>query len=310
MSYAFLFPGQGSQSIGMGKEWFDHYPEAQKAFEETSDTLSLDLANLCFSGPEEDLRLTANQQPAILTVSVAIFRVLAERGLLPHAVAGHSLGEYSALVAAGVLTLEDAVHLVRRRGELMQDAVPLGVGAMAAVIGLEIGILKDIAHMVSSEGVCVLANFNGPGQTVISGHIAAVEKAATLAKEAGAKRAVLLPVSAPFHSPLMAPAREGLEPMLRETTFLDPACPVVCNVTAQVISTGDAAREALIEQICGAVRWVESVESMAAMAISGYAEVGPGKILSGLVRRIDKSRGRAISLATPSTLDNLEENMG
>ncbi len=308
MSYAFLFPGQGSQSIGMGQEWFDHYPTARGAYEEASNALNLDLAELCFKGPEDDLRLTANQQPAILTVSVAIYRVLAERGLLPQVVAGHSLGEYSALVAAGVLTLEDAVRLVRRRGELMQDAVPLGVGAMAAVIGLENDRLQEIAKAVSTEGVCVLANFNGPGQTVLSGHTAAVEKAALMAKEAGAKRAVLLPVSAPFHSPLMAPAREGLEPMLRETTFLDPVCPVVCNVTALALTSGDAAREALIEQICGAVRWVESVETMATMPIKGYVEVGPGKILSGLVRRIDGSRGRPISLATPSTLDNLEEN--
>lgn len=302
----FLFPGQGSQKVGMGKSWADAFPAAQAVFAEANDVLRLPLSRLCWEGPAEELQLTANQQPAILTVSVAMLRVLEMHGVQPALVAGHSLGEYSALVAARVLDLADALRLVRRRGELMQEAVPVGEGAMAAVIGLPADAVKAVAAEVSTQAeVCAVANYNSPEQTVIAGHKAAVERAIPALQKRGAKRALLLPVSAPFHSPLMRPAREGLEPMLRRTEFRDPRVPVVTNVDARPVSTGAEAREALIRQVDSPVRWVESVEWMTGEGgIGRFVEVGPGNVLCGLVKRIGQ-RGKPAFCGEPEGLPEL-----
>jgi [acyl-carrier-protein] S-malonyltransferase len=285
---AFLFPGQGSQKVGMGKTWAEAFPTAAAVFAEADDTLHLPLSRLCWEGPAEELQLTANLQPAILTVSVAIARVLEQHGIHPATVAGHSLGEYSALVAAKVLDLPDALRLVRRRGELMQEAVPVGQGAMAAVLGLPADEVAAVAAEASTaDEVTTVANLNSPEQTVIAGHKAAVQRAIPLLQARGAKRAMLLPVSAPFHSPLMRPAREGLEPMLRATPFRDPRVPVVTNVDARPVTTGDAARDAVIRQVDSPVRWVESVTWMAGDGgVGRWLEVGPGNVLCGLVKRI------------------------
>lgn len=299
---AYLFPGQGSQEVGMGRDWVDAHAAARRTFEEADDALAellpddKTLSELCFEGPDDELQLTANTQPAILACSVAMYRVLAEKGLPePKAVAGHSLGEYSALVAAGSLDFADALRLVRERGELMQQAVPVGAGAMAAIIGLDREPLEeildevDVADATGTPEIAVLANVNSPQQLVIAGHHAAVERAAERAKEAGAKMAKMLPVSAPFHSPLMKPAREGLAPRLEETEFRDPEVPVICNIDAAPVTDGDAARDALVRQIDGPVRWVESVRHMIdEMGIGTFAEIGPGKVLFGLGRRIDR----------------------
>ena len=300
MSYALIFPGQGSQFVGMGKDWSSAHESARRTFEEADDVLGFSLSGLCFEGPEEDLQLTANTQPAILACSVAMLRALEAHGdLAPAAVAGHSLGEYSALVAAGVLGLADALRLVRRRGELMQEAVPVGEGAMAAIIGLDQESLQAVLDEVDApDGRVVIANLNSPGQLVIAGHAAAVEIAAAKAKDAGAKLAKLLPVSAPFHSPLMAPARAGLEGDLRATPFCDPKLPVVCNIDAAPVVNGDGARDALERQIDGPVRWIESMEHvLQEIGASTLAEIGPGKVLCGLGKRIDRG---ATWLASPS----------
>ena len=292
MKRGFVFPGQGSQSVGMGQAMAEEFACAREVFERADAALSFELSKLCFEGPEEELQLTANTQPAILATSVACLAVLRERGIEPEVVAGHSLGEYSALVCASVLELEDALRLVRRRGELMQEAVPVGVGAMAAVLGLSSGDCEGLiaAQGSTPESVCEIANYNAPEQTVVAGHEAAVSAFAAAAEEAGARKVVMLPVSAPFHCSLMAPAREGLEPMLRDTEFRDPVVPVVCNVDAAPVSSGDDARDALLRQITGSVRWVKSVQRMIQdHTLEGLVEVGPGKVLSGLSRRIDRS---------------------
>jgi [acyl-carrier-protein] S-malonyltransferase len=291
MSEAFLFPGQGSQRVGMGRDVAAALPAARRVFEEADDVLGFALSRLCFEGPEETLQLTENTQPAILATSIALYRCLEERGRLPAMVAGHSLGEYSALVAAAALSLADALRLVRRRGQLMQEAVPVGVGAMAAVLGPAPEEVAEIAAEAANAtgGVCAVANLNAPGQTVIAGHREAVERAIDLAARRGARRSVLLPVSAPFHCPLMAPAREGLEPMLESVELSDPRVPVFCNVDAAAVTTGAAARDALIRQIEGAVRWVESVRAMIGVGAGRFVEVGPGGVLAGLVKRIDRS---------------------
>ena len=305
MVTAAVFPGQGSQKVGMGRAWAERSAAARSAFAEADEALGLELSRLCWEGPEEELQLTANTQPAILTASVGAWRAAAEAGLAPAVVAGHSLGEYSALVAAGVLAFADALRLVRRRGELMQQAVPVGVGAMAALIGLPASEVELIALQAAGDQVCAVANYNAPIQTVVAGHKEAVERAVTLAREAGAKRALLLPVSAPFHCELMRPAREALAPLLEATEFRDPRVPVMTNADAAPVTTGAAARDALVRQVDSPVRWVESTERMAAdFGARRFAEIGPGAVLSGLVRRIARD-AEAVSLAEPAALDEL-----
>jgi [acyl-carrier-protein] S-malonyltransferase len=304
---AWIFPGQGSQKVGMGRAWADRFPAARAVFDEASGALGFDLAALCWEGPESELQLTANTQPAILAVSIAIERVLRERGLAPAAVAGHSLGEYSAHVAAGTLSFADALRLVRRRGTLMQAAVPVGEGAMAAVIGLDAAGAAALAAAAAEGEVCAVANYNSPEQTVLAGHRGAVERAVARAKEHGAKRALPLPVSAPFHCALMAPAREGLAPDLAAAAFADPAVPVVVNIDAAAVRDGAAARDALVRQIDGPVRWVESVRRLwDELGVRRFVEVGPGNVLSGLVRRIEPA-AETIALSEPEALDKLVE---
>jgi [acyl-carrier-protein] S-malonyltransferase len=307
---ALVFPGQGSQKVGMGRAWADVSAAARRTFEEADRILGEPLSHLVFAGPEEELTATANTQPAILTVSVAILRAVAERGvdLAPVAVAGHSLGEYAANVAAGALDFADAVALVRRRGVLMQEAVPAGEGAMAAIIGLDaeqVAAVVEAAAGGGEAGVVTVANDNAPGQTVIAGHRCAVERAVELAEQRGARLARRLPVSAPFHSPLMAPARAGLEPHLAAARFRDPAMPVVVNVDARPVRHGAELRAALVRQVDSPVRWVESVEVMAReLGVDTFVEVGPGNVLCGLVRRIVEG-ARTVSLAEPAGLDKL-----
>lgn len=290
---AFIFPGQGSQYPGMGKDLADNFAVARSVFEEANDSLGFDIAQMCFNGPESDLKLTANTQPAILTVSIAAQRVIAEEcGLTAAYAAGHSLGEYSALVCAGALTFSDAVKTVRQRGLFMQDAVPVGVGTMAAIIGLDRAELEEVCQQAADGEVVAPANFNSPGQVVIAGHVAAVERAMGLAKERGAKRALALPVSAPFHCSLMLPAAERLSEVLDTVTIGDLAVPVVSNVEAQAYSESQRVKELLVAQVSAPVRWEESVQHMASLGVEKFVEIGPGKVLSGLVKRI--ARGLAL----------------
>jgi [acyl-carrier-protein] S-malonyltransferase len=289
---AFLFPGQNSQYAGMGRDLAEKFPVARQTFEEADEALGFSISKLCFEGPEEQLKLTEYQQPAICTVSVAALRVLAEKGVTPAVVAGHSLGEYAANVAAGALDFADAVRTVRQRGKFMQEAVPAGRGAMAAVLGLS---SEETAKACSdaaaeTEGVVSAANFNSPEQTVISGEAAAVERAAQVCKERGAKRVVMLQVSAPFHCALMQPAQDRLAELLRATEFAAPRVPVAVNVDAALVTEGGALREALIRQVTGTVRWVESVRLLIAQGTEAFVEVGPGKVLSGLMRQIDRGQ--------------------
>ncbi len=301
----FVFPGQGSQKVGMGRNWAEAHDPARAAFEEADEALGFSLSRLCWEGPEEDLQLTANTQPAILTCSVAMHRVLADRGLEAVAMAGHSLGEYSALVAAGALDFATALGLVRRRGELMQEAVPVGKGAMAALMGLDGDAVAAAARDAAGEEVCAVANLNSPQQTVIAGDKAAVERAVVLAKERGARIAKMLPVSAPFHSPLMRPAREALEPLLAGAEIRDPRVPVVANIDAAPVADGDAARDALGRQVDGPVRWVESIRWMIDQAgVDTFLEVGHGKVLTGLGKRIERSVAWK-PLASPSAVEDL-----
>lgn len=304
--FGFVFPGQGSQRVGMGRAWAEQFTTAREAFDEADDVLGYSISRLCWEGPEEELILTANTQPAILATSVAILRVLNHDGASPAVVAGHSLGEYSALVAAGTLSYADALRLVRARGELMQQAVPVGVGAMAAILGLDQVAVNEIVEVSGDEDqICTVANFNSPQQTVIAGHTEAVEAAMEEAKHQGARRAIRLPVSAPFHSPLMRPAREGLEPLLQEVEFADPRMPVVTNIDAVAVETGDAAREALIRQVDGPVRWVESVRFIVdELRVERLVEVGPGNVLSGLIRRIAPET-ETVSCSEPDALEGV-----
>lgn len=299
-SVAFLFPGQGSQAVGMGKELAAMYPVAQHTFDEADEALGFKLSQLCFEGPEDQLKLTQNTQPAILTMSIAAARVLAEVGVSADFAAGHSLGEYSAHVAAGTLEFADAVRTVRNRGRYMQEATPVGTGAMAAILGMELDALKQIcdeaidAPSPAGKGaaleVCEPANINSPGQIVISGSTGAVKRAADLATSRGAKRAVMLPVSAPFHCALMKPAQDRLEADLRALKFNDPDFPVIANVDVEFKTTGDAAREALVKQVTGAVQWEASMRALIAKGVETFVEVGPGKVLCGLLRQIDRAK--------------------
>jgi [acyl-carrier-protein] S-malonyltransferase len=288
---AFIFPGQGSQAVGMGKDLAEGFAEARAVFEQVDAALGEPLSRLCFEGPEEALKLTANTQPSILTVSAAAAAVLARRGVVPDLVAGHSLGEYSALVAAGALAAADAARAVRARGTFMQEAVPQGKGAMSAVLGLAPEKVREICAAVGAETGEVVspANYNEPAQTVIAGSAGAVERAGVKLKEAGAKRVLPLPVSAPFHCALMAPVKARLEPELRGIAWRAPRVPVVTNVEAK--PNADAARivPLLVEQVTAPVRWIESVEELVRQGVTRLVEVGPGRVLSGLAKRIDKS---------------------
>ncbi len=305
-SIAFTFPGQGSQAVGMGKELADAFPEARAVFAEVDDALGQKLSDIMWNGPEETLTLTANAQPALMAVSIATMRVLEARGLTladkVAYVAGHSLGEYSALCAAGTFSLSDTAKLLRIRGDAMQSAVPVGQGAMAAIIGLEHGDVDAICAAARAEGVCQIANDNGGGQLVISGSKAAVEKAAALATEKGAKRAIMLPVSAPFHSDLMAPAADAMRHALAKVEKKSPVVPVVANVRAAPVSDADEIAQLLVTQVTGQVRWRETVEWFGANGVTTLYEIGSGKVLTGLARRIDKNIS-GVAVNTPADID-------
>ncbi len=301
----FLFPGQGSQYSGMGRLLVEKYREAAGTFEEADATLGFSLSQLCFAGAEEELKKTENMQPALLTVSVAAYRVLAARAAPPSLVAGHSLGEYSALVAAGSLPFRDALRLVRQRGGYMQEAVPPGVGAMSALIKLPEGQLARILAEAAEGEVVEAANFNSPEQVVIAGHTGAVGRAEALAKAAGAKRAIRLPVSAPFHCALMRPAQLRLKPELDAAPFADLKIPMINNWQAQRVSTGVAAREGLFEQIPNPVRWTETILGMASSGCKRFVEVGAGTVLSGLLRKIDSTL-QVTGFGEPADMDKVE----
>jgi [acyl-carrier-protein] S-malonyltransferase len=287
---AYMFPGQGSQYAGMGKDLAANFDAAKRIFEAADDALGSSISDLCFDGPAEALQLTENTQPAILTVSVAALAAVRAEGLrAPDFVAGHSLGEYSALVGAGCLTAADAVRTVRARGRYMQEAVPLGIGAMAAILGLDLETIEAACDEAKQGQVCSPANINSPGQVVIAGHAGAIERAMALLKERGAKRAIKLNVSAPFHCELMMPAQERLAADLNGLQFQELAVPLVTNVGASEVQSGTAAREALIRQVSAPVRWLESIELLIREGVDTFVEVGPGKVLYGLLRQIDRS---------------------
>jgi [acyl-carrier-protein] S-malonyltransferase len=307
-SIAFLFPGQGSQAVGMGKELFEKYPVARQTFEEADAALGSRLSQLCFEGPEEQLRLTEITQPAILTTSVAAWRVLDEKGIKPSFVAGHSLGEYSAHVAAGTLSFTDAVRTVRNRGRYMQEAVPVGVGGMAAILGMNTEAVAAVCRDAAAGEVCEPANLNSPEQIVISGHKTAVERAANLATERGAKKAVILPVSAPFHCSLMKPAQERLSADLNALPFHNPAWPLICNVDAAQVEDADASRDALVRQVTGSVKWDQSVRLLIEKGVQTFVEVGPGKVLFGLMRQIDRTK-KCISVGDEASLQKALEQL-
>lgn len=303
---AFLFPGQGSQHAGMGRELAERFPAARAVFEEADRRLGFSLSDLCFNGPEEDLQLTVNTQPAILAASVAAHRVLAEHGVRADYVAGHSLGEYSALVASGALDLGDALQLVRRRGQFMQEAVPVGAGAMAAILGLAADAVSEACAAAAHGQCCGPANFNSPTQIVIAGHKQAVERAVEECKTRGARRAMMLKVSAPFHSALMMPAQENMTEPLRAVAFHDLTVPIVNNVDAAVVTDAAQSRDALIRQIAGAVRWTDSVVKLFEEGVETFVEVGPGKVLIGLVKAIAKETGREVRLFNVENAESLQ----
>lgn len=305
---ALIFPGQGSQYAGMGKALADNFPVARQTFEEADDALQFKISSLCFQGPEEELKLTANTQPAILTTSVAAFRVLeSEMSLQPSYLAGHSLGEYSALVASGALAFADAVKTVRARGLFMQEAVPVGTGSMAAILGLEGRDLEEICREAAQGDVVAPANYNSPGQVVIAGHVQAVDRAIALAKEKGAKKAMSLPVSAPFHCSLMIPAGLRLKEVLDGVNVSTMNMPVVSNVEALPNQDHSLIRDLLVRQVSAPVRWDESILKMVDLGVEHFIEVGPGKVLSGLVRRIAKGVPVG-NLEDTDSLKNLQAN--
>jgi [acyl-carrier-protein] S-malonyltransferase len=289
-SIAFLFPGQGSQAVGMGKELAEKHAIARQTFDEADDALGYKLSHLCFEGPEEKLRLTEITQPAILTASIAALRVLREKGVSPSFVAGHSLGEYSAHIAAGTISFGDAVRTVRNRGKYMQEAVPVGVGGMAAILGMDLEEVTAVCSDAAQGEVCEPANINSAEQIVISGNAAAVERATKLARERGAKRAIMLSVSAPFHCSLMKPAQDRLAVDLQAVGFQKPEVPIVCNVDAELVEDAGRARDALVRQVTGAVKWEPSMGLLIAKGIQLFVEVGPGKVLCGLMRQIERSK--------------------
>ncbi len=314
MTRAIIFPGQGSQSIGMGQGLAAAFAEARDVFEEVDAALSQNLSKLMFEGSPDDLKLTENAQPALMAVSLAVMRVLDKQGnfRLPQAaqfVAGHSLGEYSALCAAGSLTLADTARLLKKRGQAMQQAVPVGIGAMAALIGVDLPTAQTIAADAAQGEVCAAANDNAPGQVVISGHIAAVDRAIAIAAERGFKRSVKLPVSAPFHCSLMKPAADVMRHALAEVEFKTPAVPVIANVTAQAVSDPNALRDLLVEQVTASVRWRESVLYMKQQGVTNLLECGAGAVLSGMTKRIDKEIA-AQSLSTPEDIDAFLKTVG
>jgi [acyl-carrier-protein] S-malonyltransferase len=287
---AFVFPGQGSQFVGMGKDFYDHLPSARQLMEEANDVLGYDLASICFNGPKETLCLTENTQPALLVHSIMALKILRENGIGSILAAGHSLGEFSALVAAGALQFKDAVRLVWLRGKFMQEAVPVGVGTMAAIIGLEISTLQGLCDQISEDSCVVqLANLNSSAQTVIAGHKDAVARVSEKALKAGAKKAVLLPVSAPFHSVLMKPAEVKLQKELEQTDFYDLSYPIITNVEAKPISKGSEAKASLIKQVCSPVRWAETMQVLVDHEIEAVVELGAGKVLSGLIKRFNRN---------------------
>jgi [acyl-carrier-protein] S-malonyltransferase len=306
---AFLFPGQGSQAVGMGKELAAMYPVARQTFDEADEALGYKLSEVCFEGPEEKLRLTETTQPAILAMSIAACRVLREVGVEAQFCAGHSLGEYSAHVAAGTLDFADAVRTVRNRGKYMQEAVPVGVGAMAAILALPLDKISEICAREAQGEVCQPANINSPDQIVISGNTAAVQRAADACKAAGAKRAIMLPVSAPFHCALMQPAQDRLAADLQSLRFHDPQLPVVANIDAQPKRAGGEAREALIRQVTGAVRWEDCIRTLIAAGVENFVEVGPGKVLCGLMRQIDRSK-TGLNVEDEASLQKLSNAFG
>ena len=313
MTIAFTFPGQGSQSVGMGKVLADTYPEAKAVFEEVDDALGQKLSDIMWNGPEDALTLTANAQPALMAVSLATMRVLEAKGLELKSsiafVAGHSLGEYSALAAAGSIDVATTARLLRVRGDAMQNAVPVGVGAMAALLGLDFELAAEIAEEAAQGEVCQAANDNAPGQVVVSGHLAAVERAVEIAKAKGARRAVMLPVSAPFHCSLMAPAADAMSGALANAEINSPAVPLVANVLAEPITDPADIRARLVEQVTGTVRWRESVLWLAGQGVETFVEVGTGKVLTGMVRRINKE-STGIAVNTPDDIDALVEKLG